>query len=126
MSGAVPYPAGGHRQDFVGRVSAQLEMFEGADPLVGIEVNLPRHCHAGMICFWSGLTVGLIAPLCIALVVGVIVAGFQTRPQNSSVTWSSTLAGRRNLSVCASPNYPSYRILRHRVPTQCEFPRTPL
>jgi len=47
MSGAVPYPAGGHRHDFVGGMSAPLEILEDADPLVGIEVNLPRHCQCG-------------------------------------------------------------------------------
>jgi hypothetical protein len=47
MSGAVPYPAGGHRHDFTGAMSAQLEVFEGTDPLIGIEVNLPCQCQSG-------------------------------------------------------------------------------
>jgi len=40
--GGQPWPVGGKA-----RQSSHLDMFHNADPLIGIEINLPRHCQCG-------------------------------------------------------------------------------
>jgi hypothetical protein len=67
-------------------MSLPLDMFHNADPLVGIEIKLPRHCQCGHDMLHVGLAATRIEHRFSALGAGGTAGGFLTKPQTFFLT----------------------------------------